>query len=982
VPQVMSSYRAARFFLLRTPLLPYRTLFELGDRDALARAWTSEAIREAVLVASPDLYAALERGDPGATPSFYRYLARMSARSTPFGLFAGVSIGLVGQRTRLRLADQADYRRSTLLDSSYLFLLFQTINADPAFRAVATYLPNSGLYRAGGALRFAETLIEPREGVMSHRLVSVEQDPCVELVLELAREGATLPRLAERLVETCGVSAEEARAYLDDLVDNQLLVSELSLAVTGSEPLQDAITQLGLHPDPALQGALSSVQARLQALDSTALGAPPSTYGQIAQELRALPVQDLEPSRLFRIDLWKPLADGTLGNRVVSELQAVIGRLYDIAPPPPRSELDRLRAAFCRLYGEQWVPLAVATDPELGIFAQETAISSEATGLLEGLTFRPADPEPAALSERDLLLLEKLRAVWRHGRHELVLGDDDLSDLKVEDKPSLPPSFGAWFQLAREEMLFVAAVGPPSSRLLGRFAHGSPRLTELLGELARQEACSEPEALLVEIAHLPEGRTGNVVCRPVLRELELPYLGKSGAPRAQQIPLDDLWLRVDRGRFELYCRTLGRKIVPTLSCAHNTDHNTVPLYRFLAQLQNQDCYSWLTWTWGGLGRSRHLPRVRLGPVIVSREAWVLGRRELEPLGARTPQERHHHVQALREAQQLPRYVSLAEGDNELPIDLEDPVSVEVLADRVRSRPTARLVELWPGPEDAGIEGPEGRYVNELVLPFVRAPAPRAEVQPLRLPEGPPPASEHRSVRVIASRSAVDRVLAALAQECDPWYFAVVPLSGAWQVTLHCRGQAELPALGRALEPLRADGRVQSWSVTMARPEHPPEICAVLAHDSAAALELLSELDGDEELRWQLALGSVAGLLGDLAPGVAERCEVVEELRAARLRALPAGEGIEGELSRLWRARREELERVLSAPPPALVERSRALRRDGALSCAGPALLGRLVQGAAQRLLRGATEAHELVIYDVLRRVYRSERARARLGGSP
>ena len=66
-------------------------------------------IREAIFVASPGLDECMdawledpesERGQKRRA-ALVRYLARMAGRSTPFGLFAGCSVGTIGGRTRL-----------------------------------------------------------------------------------------------------------------------------------------------------------------------------------------------------------------------------------------------------------------------------------------------------------------------------------------------------------------------------------------------------------------------------------------------------------------------------------------------------------------------------------------------------------------------------------------------------------------------------------------------------------------------------------------------------------------------------------------------------------------------------------------------------------------------------------------------------------------------------------------------------------------
>ena len=924
--RVMAPYRNAGFFVLRTPLLPLRSFFELSDEvtdkqrmpdaelaaelaverrrvlDVLSRARGAAAVREALFVASPDLHDAieeLERGALGeeaarkAIAALYRYLARMSTRSTPFGLFAGSSIGRLESRTDLHLAGRDAYRRFTLLDNSYLFLLLDELNADPACRVAAVYRPNSGLYRAGEKLRYAETLVDREAGTMGYQLASVDRDECIDLALEIARGGTTVAELAGRLAGACGVTLEEATAYVDRLIDDQILVSELGLAVTGSTPLEDACGLATSHAP-----ALSDVRAGLEELDGAGLGVARESYQAIIGVLERLPVRDIEPSRVFHVDLWKPLAGESLGSQVVSDVRAVVAQLARIAAPLPRTELDRLRDAFTARYGEESVPLTEALDPDLGIAADRPSIASEATGLLDRLTFDEPDPadrvEHLAIPDRDLHLLGKLREAWSRGDHEIVLDEADLAKLEtpLDRRAALPPSFAAWFQLARQdsghEILFSAAVGPPSTRLLGRFAHGSARLTGLLRQLAEMEARGEPDAILAEIAHLPEGRSGNVVCRPTVREFEIPYLGKSGVARDKQIAVDDLWLRVVDGRFELRSRSLGRRVLPRLSCAHNTARNSAPLYRFLAQLQFQGCHAWLKWSWGAFLHAPHLPRVRIGPVIVSRETWNLGRAELQPLADRSPLLRYRHVAGLRERFRLPRHVSLADGDNEMPVDLENPVGLDVLADLVKSRARACLVELWPGPGRAGVEGPEGTYANEVILPFVRS---AADAVAIRAPASPRIAADRAWMRsrLTTSRSAVDPLLAAVAREmarlvgegaCELWHFQTAPEQGGWQIALDLGGDRDrliadaIPALGRALAPLLR-GQLRAWTVDAGGLDgerfggEPAirEVHEIMAHDSAAALELLELLAGDDEERWRLALASAH----HLPPRPVHRC---------------------------------------------------------------------------------------------------------------
>src|SRR5262249_2225599 len=110
--------------------------------------------------------------------------------------------------------------------------------------------------------------------------------------------------------------------------------------------------------------------------------------------------------------------------------------------------------------------------------------------------------------------------------------------------------------------------GPPGARLLGRFCHGDEHLTTFVREYVAAEERLRPHAIFAEIVHLPDGRIGNPLLRPLLRDWELPYLGCSGAPSERQISLDDLRVSVREGRVVLRSQRLGREILPRLTSAN------------------------------------------------------------------------------------------------------------------------------------------------------------------------------------------------------------------------------------------------------------------------------------------------------------------------------------------------------------------------------------------------------------------------------
>src|SRR6185369_5553762 len=110
--------------------------------------------------------------------------------------------------------------------------------------------------------------------------------------------------------------------------------------------------------------------------------------------------------------------------------------------------------------------------------------------------------------------------------------------------------------------------------------------------------------------------------------------------------------------------------------------------------------------------------VRAGRAILARARWRLGPEALAPSGGRDADVAA--IQAWRLDRGVPRHVLLVEQALELPVDLDNVLAVEGLVQAVRARRGAQVEELFPGPEELCASGPEGAYVHEVVVPFVRS----------------------------------------------------------------------------------------------------------------------------------------------------------------------------------------------------------------------------------------------------------------------
>ncbi|MGH3994155.1 MAG: thiopeptide-type bacteriocin biosynthesis protein, partial [Pseudonocardiaceae bacterium] len=357
----------------------------------------------------------------------------------------------------------------------------------------------------------------------------------------------------------------------------------------------------------------------------------------------------------------------------------------------------------------------------------------------------------------------------------------------------------------------------------------------------------------------------------MLRDHEIPYIGRSQAPRERQIPVTDLLVSVVEGRVVLRSKRLGREVLPRLTSAHNFGTADLGMYRFLCGLGTQGVATGLGWGWGALERSAFLPRVTAGRLVLSLARWRLGQKHLEELGKARGVALYRAVQSLRERLGLPRLVALADGDNVLPVDLDNVLSIESFVRLVKERPEAVLTELFAGsPEELCVHGPEGRFVHELIVPFVRKEARPARPRPreaVAVKRSFPPGSEWLYAKLYSGNSTSDHLLRELVRPLvdealasgavDRWFF-IRYADPDWHVRVRLHGPPErlhgevLPALEAAIEPFCRDGSV--WKLQLDTYEREIEryggnegivLSERLFHaDSEAALSIVETLSGD------------------------------------------------------------------------------------------------------------------------------------------
>jgi lantibiotic biosynthesis protein len=1070
---VPDPFEASGFFVARSPLLPLDVLSEwgaalgaprvAGTREELASALAADRarlraslralverpdVREAIFVASPGFESRLTAwledptSDRGARlePALVRYVERAAGRPTPFGLFAGHSLGAFGGETNLELPARDGYKRRTRIDQRVLFRVTEALAGDAESRADVRFVPAPTLYPAGRALRYIEVQHDVERGDTEHRVASVVRTEHLDRVLACARGGAVPVELARALVGA-DVSLEEAGQYVAALIEARILVPTIEPTLTTSDPARALLNDLAEIPSARhTRALLSRACDAFAALDAVGVGAAPARYRELATELKELGVSP-DGSSFVHVNLAKPAPGLTIGPALARQLARAAALVARVGVPSPANDsLVRFRESFVARFEAREVPLLEALDEDVGVGFERGASAEDAAPVLAGLKLGKEAQSARSWSARSDYLLRRVHEVLAGGATVWHLEPRDLEALSTGSR--LPNAFALHAALEQDASLPVpdqdralrvhalALWAQSGAGALARLGAVDGALRSHLEAHLQKEEALTPDAIVAEIVHVPSSAEANNLQRPALRRWEIACMARSGADADNVLPLSDLGVSIVGDQIVLRSRKHGRRVLPRNTTAHNVRVADSTVYRFLGALAIDSAGASIGWDWGPLVGAPFLPRIVCGDVVLMPARWRLFADEIRTLReARSDLDRFLATRVLREKRQLPRNAAYAVSDHVLRIDFENPLSLDAFLDAVKTEPHASVVEVTSEPRASPFRSPEGSFAHEIFVPYVRTKVDRPATdiaRPDREREAVPrillPGSEWLSTRIHLAATTFDELLAdlvgplvKLARESgaiDGWFF--VPIAGDEpHLRLRLHGAAGalhagvLPELQKAVAECVGDGRVARFEIDTYQREIEryggPEGIALAERqftiDSDAALELLraSASAGEAHARYRLVLLAHDAFLDDLGFDLESKLAVMRRLRNGYRHEMSVTTEQERQIGQRFRAERTSLESILAREPTSplafasgiLERRSAALttwarevreaEARGALDVPIDTIAPSWLHMSAGRLVPAMLRQQELVVFEMLVRLYESARSRGRSG---
>lgn len=698
--------------------------------------------RESIYVASPELYKFIplwadnkltEKKKNKFEESILKYFIRSTVRSTPFGLFAGISTLNNGAKsTKITLGKLEDSQSESRLDMDSLSSIYFELSQHEYIMPYLKYFINSTLYQLGENYRYIEVSYSGLR--KKYDLTSVEFTIYLEDTLEFSRTGATIDAIAENL-EKFTDSLEEAKDFVNSLIESQILVSEMEMCTTGE------------RTDVELKKILSSIQKsiknqehysfvqriidnmdfvleQLSKIDNNTGHKRQQAVENILQSLDGYNFK-LDKNSLIQTDMQRILLQKELGEDIITTVSEGIKVLSRLSPRNRKNqELSDFIEKFQKRYESKEVPLVEALDVESGIGYGNSNDSTDSNFLIDGIfkahkTGNYTVSEMKWESDFHRMLTNKILDSIADGSNRVEILEEDISSFQEKDQyfHATYTAFVTLIESGDKPQIVLSSVGgPTAASWLGRFCFVDDQVKQLVQEISDSEKDYHRHAIVAELTHLPETRLGNVLQRPCLREYEIPYLSKSSLPIEKQIQITDLYLSVKDGKLLLRSKKHNKQVIPYISNALNYKSKGLPLFTFLGDLQELNGIGGHYFDIGAVNDIfENVPRISYKNIILRKASWTIEANYIKSLASLQGQALLDEWESYCKKRRLPNLFSVKDGDNELVFSSKSQISIQLFLNLVKNRNEILIRETLIDKMNVVEDGLGNHYGNEVLF---------------------------------------------------------------------------------------------------------------------------------------------------------------------------------------------------------------------------------------------------------------------------
>lgn len=735
-----SVFETEDYFLLRTPfksLDDFSYYTSLSEDELLLTLKNDVKLLEAIAVSSPTLYSMLinsfdsvlqnknHKKSRQVISSLIRYALRGCTRPTPFGLFSGVSSGRFGETDELDIKIENQFNSIIRPDMEWLLHVVRKLERSDGIIEYLKVKKNQALHKVGSRIH-VRFMVSHGQGGQKDKEISVSATEVLEKVLEYTSDPIDFQRLRfviSRFYPDVDISI--IHTYLKQLIDQEVLISELKPPINNSDPLDYITSKLtSIYENDSLKEIdkeyikkIFKVKRIIDLYNNS--HSNELNYFDICRQMRN--IHSIQNP--LQVDSFINGNDFTLPKELKEDLSDAAECLWKLNRTVKNNSMEEYKNKFIERYGlfhQVYLLDAISSEKGIGYPEYDYETLSQAENLNKMMHAMDAS--------RQITLNNLITMAIQQKEHEIDLTDEILDKLISEDfTGEVPEGIDLYAEVIKgKNEKYIISCNPQAGaqgvgKSFGRFLYKEKDLQESFLASHRKVMNQNPSIEYAEIVYIPPvGKSANVMqgLTPTKYELNLSSIERTG----NSIDLNDLFLAAEPDRIVIYSKKLNKEIRFITSNMFNYS-NAPRLCRFLLELTQNHYANWSVFNWQLSQFSNYLPRIRRGNVILYPRTWRFHKGIIDSNKEYRGLTIEKSIRKWTGIWNVPRYVYLTFSDLRLLVDLKNDIQLNEVVAEAKKKGQFELQEFIGEFQDRVVESVKGKHTMEAIFPLTRKNAP-------------------------------------------------------------------------------------------------------------------------------------------------------------------------------------------------------------------------------------------------------------------
>lgn len=697
-----NDYTLSSEYILRTPIFSFDNLYQNIDLEKLLN---NQIFIESIYTSSIPLFEEIMKFKKKSTffsekeknrlfISIYKYYLRATTRSTPYSTFSRIGTGnIVKYNTPGVKINSNIILRNVSIDSQFTIDFIKEIKNINYIKEKLLYKKNPSIYRVGSEFRYIEnnkTLDD-----FHYSISSIKKDEIISLILNSSNEYNSIQHYAKLISNIYDFKYDEIISYLNNLIDNDILVDNFNIKlITNDSNYIEYILHFLKNisfSNTELYLLLTNINDILKSIN-TNFDINTSVihlYEEIKILFKKIVDLDIDKYTLFKIDSYYKSINSSISSSIFNNISNVIPLLTAISTQK-KDPLQNLKSRFFELYEDEYVPISIFLDDDIGINLNQVL----------------KEPIYTNHNSVDEFLLKKL---IDNPSQNINLYDNDINKFTETDYQDDILSRNLFFKSVsiddKEYILLNSICCNSAVDLLARFSTTNDNIYKIINNIKNHEQnIVSSNTIIADIAHIPKKRLANITSRKKIFDYSITYLGDSDV---KNIDINDIYVTLYNNSFILRSKSLNKYILPRLSNVHNHSLSELPVYRFLCLIQNQNKNRFINFEWGHFSNFfNFLPRVQYKNIILHPNTWFFNKTDLDELSFYEWHKKNN----------LPKEFILKNGDNELYVNSQNKFFIKVFIEEIKNKSTFTIQEFFK-PSKIVSDQNGNKFCNEFIVPI-------------------------------------------------------------------------------------------------------------------------------------------------------------------------------------------------------------------------------------------------------------------------